>query len=296
MRKKLIDALREGVLILDGAMGTELIARGLGGQCSEYLNITNPDIIIDIHSAYCNAGADAILTNTFGANSLSLARHGHSDKVREINLSACKNARKAAGDSKYVLGDIGQTGEFLKPLGTLEPQQLKQIFAEQASALAEGGVDGFVIETFAAVDEAQIALEAVRLVSDLPAFVSFAFDPAGNDARTMMGVDAAAIVSAFADSGATGVGFNCGTVDMEGYVKLARQFKNLCANTNLLLIAEPNAGRPELVDGRAVYSLSPEDFTESVQKIIALGFNLVGGCCGTGPAHISAISRNKPRE
>jgi 5-methyltetrahydrofolate--homocysteine methyltransferase len=286
--------ISEGIFLLDGAMGTQLIAGGIeAGVCSDYLNIESPDIIFEIHQAYFRAGSDAVLTNTFGANKFALARHGFGDKVEEINTAAAKIALRAAGAGKYVLGDIGPSGDFLQPLGNLEAEELKNAFAEQAEALLAGGVDGFIIETMTSLDEATIAVEAVKSVSgELPVFVSFAFDWVAGDFRTMMGVDVKSAVTEMVSLGVDTVGFNCGTMSLDEYVELAKKFVST-ANTlskKVLVFAEPNAGKPELVDGRTVYKVTPEDFAAAAEKIYSAGVNIIGGCCGTTPEHIRALA------
>jgi len=295
-RMSLKERISEGLFLLDGAMGTQLIARGVEvGKCSDYLNIESPDIIFEIHQAYFRAGSDAVLTNTFGANKYALARHGLSDRVREINTAAVKIALRAAGAGKYVLGDIGPSGDFLQPLGNLEPEELKDAFAEQAEALLAGGVDGFIIETETSLDEATIAVEAVKSVSrDLPVFVSFAFDRVAGDFRTMMGVDIKSAATKMVSLGVDAVGFNCGTVSLDEYVELARKFVSeimVLKKSRVVIFAEPNAGKPELVDGRTVYKVSPEDFAAAAEKIYSAGVKIIGGCCGTGPEHIKAMAK-----
>jgi 5-methyltetrahydrofolate--homocysteine methyltransferase len=281
-------------------MGTQLMAKGIKpGKCNEYLNIESPQIIMDIHRSYFDAGSDAVLTNTFGANEITLARHNLADKVEQINLAAVKIARQAgstsspqaAGKDKYVIGDIGPCGEFLRPLGSLEPAKLKGAFAKQAKALCDGGVDGFIIETFTAVDEAKIAVEAIKSVCSLPVFVSFAFDPAGADFKTMMGAGVETIVSEISVQGVSAIGFNCGTLKMEQYLALAEKFAKLLAGKNILLLAEPNAGKPELVDGRAVYKIGDKEFADWAERIYKAGAAIIGGCCGTGPEHIKAMTK-----
>jgi 5-methyltetrahydrofolate--homocysteine methyltransferase len=294
-RMSLKERISEGLFLLDGAMGTQLIARGIeAGVCSDYLNIESPDIIFEIHQAYFRAGSDAVLTNTFGANKYALARPGLSDKVKEINTAAAKIARRAAGAGKYVLGDVGPSGDFLQPLGNLEPEELKDAFAEQAEALLAGGVDGFIIETETSLDEATIAVEAVKSVSrDLPVFVSFAFDRVAGDFRTMMGVDVKSAVAKMVSLGVDAVGFNCGTASLDEYVELAKKFVSeimALKKSRVVIFAEPNAGKPELVDGRTVYKVSPEDFAAAAEKIHSAGVNIIGGCCGTTPEHIRALA------
>jgi 5-methyltetrahydrofolate--homocysteine methyltransferase len=294
-RMSLKERISEGLFLLDGAMGTQLIARGVeAGVCSDYLNIESPDIIFEIHQAYFRAGSDAVLTNTFGANKYALARHGFGDKVKEINTAAAKIARRAAGAGKYVLGDVGPSGDFLQPLGNLEAKELKNAFTEQAEALLAGGVDGFIIETETALDEATIAVEAVKSVSrDLPVFVSFAFDRVAGDFRTMMGVDVKSAVTKMVSLGVDAVGFNCGTVSLDEYVELTKKFVSeimALKKSRVVIFAEPNAGKPELVDGRTVYKVSPKDFAAAAEKIYSAGMNIIGGCCGTTPEHIRVLA------
>jgi len=291
-RPNLRERIKQGVFLLDGAMGTELIARGIeAGTCNDYLNVESPDIILDIHSSYLKAGSDAILTNTFGANRFALARHGLSDKVERINLAGAQIARRAAGGQKHVLGDIGPSGDFLEPLGNLKPQELKDAFTQQAKALLDGGVDGFIIETMTALDEATIAVEAVKSVSDLPVFVSFSFDHIGNNFRTMMGIDVESAVSKATSLDIDAVGFNCGTALLDGYVELADKYVWAVKKQgkDVMVFAEPNAGKPELVDSKAVYKVSPQDFAAAAERIYSAGVNIIGGCCGTGPEHIKAM-------
>ena len=291
-RINLKDRISQGLFFLDGAMGTQLFARGVdAGQGHDYLNISSPEVVQDIHKAYFDAGSDAVITNTFGANKYALDRHGKADLVKQINTAGAKNAREAAGEDKYVLGGLGPCGDFLAPVGQINPEQLKDAFAEQASALDQGDIDGFIIETMTALDEIVIAVEAVKSVSDLPIFASMSFDPAGDEFRTMMGVAPVQAVEKLAEVGVDAVGFNCGTLNMEGYVKLAEIFCAAVADKGLIVLAEANAGIPELVDGQAIYTLSPEEFGRAGEKIVNACVKIIGGCCGTGPAHIVALTR-----
>jgi len=294
-RISLKERIRQGLFLLDGAMGTELLARRVEvGKCNDYLNIDSADIVFDIHRAYFQAGSDAVLTNTFGGNKYALARHGLKDKVKEVNTAGAQIARRAAGDDKYVLGDIGPSGGFLEPLGTLKAEELKEAFHEQAKALLDGGVDGFIIQTMTALDEVTIAIGAVKSVSgDLPVFASMAFDKAGADYRTMMGVDVESAVSKIVSLEVDAVGFNCGTVSLDEYVELASKFVSVvkALSKDVLIYAEPNAGKPELVGDKAVYKVSPADFAAAVEKIHSAGVNIIGGCCGTSPEHIEAIAK-----
>jgi 5-methyltetrahydrofolate--homocysteine methyltransferase len=286
--------IKEGVLVLDGAMGTELFARGLeAGKCNDYANIESADIVRTVHSDYFEAGSDAVLTNTFGANKFALGLHGLSDKVEQINTAAAKIAREAAGEDRYVLGDIGPSGQFLPPLGTVTADELKAAFAEQAKALVAGGVDGLIIETFTALDEIELAIEAAKSVAgQLSVFASMSFDPAGGDFRTMMGVDVASAVTKIISLGVDAAGFNCGKNSLDDYLGLAKEYTSIVksSGSDVALLAEPNAGLPEVVDEKTVYKVTPEAFSETAEKIHAAGFNILGGCCGTTPAHIKAMA------
>jgi 5-methyltetrahydrofolate--homocysteine methyltransferase len=276
-------------------MGTQLIARGIEvGKCNDYLNIELPDVVFDIHRSYFEAGSDAVLTNTFGANKYALGRHGLVEEAVKINSAGAQIARRAGGQEKYVLGDIGPSGDFLEPLGPLKPEDLKEAFTQQAKALLDGDVDGFIIETMTAIDEVTIAIKAVKSVSGgVPVLASMSFDRAGDDFKTMMGVGvetaAAKIVALDVDA----VGFNCGTVSLDEYIELAEKFVSAvrALSADVIVYAEPNAGKPELVDGQAVYKVSPEDFAAAVEKIHSTGVNIIGGCCGTGPEHIKALAK-----
>lgn len=288
----LAQRINEGLFLLDGAMGTELMARGVeAGKCSDYLNIESPGTVLEIHRAYLEAGSDGIITNTFGANRFALGRHGFGEMAEKINTAAARLARRTASEERYVLGDIGPSGDFLEPLGALKADELKAAFAEQARGLLAGGVDGFIIETMMALEEIDLAVGAVKSVCDLPVLVSLAYDSGGAGFKTMMGVDVAGAVEKIAGLGVVAIGFNCGTADMDGYVKLAGEYVSALSGRDVLALAEPNAGLPKLVDGRAVYNLSSEDFVAAAEKIYSAGVTIIGGCCGTGPAHIEAVAK-----
>ena len=283
------ERIKAGIFLLDGAMGTQLMAAGIeAGKCNDYLSIESPKAVLDIHRAYIEAGSDAVLTNTFGANGYALSRHGLGDMVEKINITGGQIGRLAAGKDKYVLGDIGPSGDFLEPLGTLKPDELRNAFIRQAKALAASGVDGFIIETMTALDEMVIAIEAIKSVSKLPIFASMAFDEAGGDFRTMMGVDIKTAVTKMTELEVEAVGFNCGKVSLEEYVKLAGRFASVSGN--VIILAEPNAGLPELIDDKVVYKVSPDEFAETAEKIRFAGVSIIGGCCGTRPEHIKALA------
>jgi len=294
-RPKLMERIQQAIFLLDGAMGTQLFARGIEpGSCNDWLNVKSPDIVLEVHRAYFDGGSDAVLTNTFGANRYALARHGHADQSFEINKAGAALARRAAGENRYVLGDIGPTGDFLEPLGTLKGEQVKDAFAEQVNGLREGGVDGLIIETMTALDELEVAIEAAKAAGGgLPLFASMSFDKGNAGFRTMMGVDVPTAISKMLSLGVDAVGFNCGTATLDEYVELSEACIAVVrsAKRKTLVFAEPNAGKPELVDGQAVYRVSPEEFAAASRKITDAGVRVLGGCCGTGPQHIHATAQ-----
>jgi len=291
-RITLKDRIKEGAFLLDGAMGTQLFMRGVDtSACTSWVCVESPEIVAEIHRAYFDAGSDAVITNTFGANKYALGRHGYSDRAAEINAAAAKIAREAAGEEGYVLGDIGPSGEFLEPLGTLKPVDLKVAYIEQAEGLAEGGIDGFIIETMTALEEIVIAIEAVKSVEgDMAVFASMAFEASGGQYRTMMGIDVPSAMSELVSLGVDAVGFNCGKATMEEYVALAQILVKSSDGNSVVLYAEPNAGLPEVVDGELIYKVTPADFAEKLMRMNDLGINILGGCCGTGPEHIRAVA------
>lgn len=294
-RPELKNAISSGLVILDGAMGTQLFARGAeAGVCNDYLNLSSPDIVRAVHADYIKAGSDAILTNTFGANKFALSRHGHGEQVEQINAVATKIARDITGDDHYVLGDIGPTGDFLEPLGPLKPKEVKEAFDVQAKALVESGVDALIVESMTALDEIKLAVEAATdAAGDLPVFASMSFETAGGDFKTMMGVDVKSFISAIAALGVNVIGFNCGKMSLDSYVGLAGlfavQLKSM--DSDIKLLAEPNAGIPEIVDDKTVYKVTPQKFAGALAKIRDAGFTILGGCCGTGPKYIKAVTR-----
>lgn len=283
--------LSSGVFFfIDGAMGTQLMAEGINpGSCFDAVNLKSPLIVEKIHRRYFEAGCDAVLTNSFGANPVTLARHGLSDTAVDINKAAAEIARRAAGPDRYVLGDIGPSGDFLEPVGSLKPETLYAAFAEQTRGLVSGGVDGIIIETMTALDEMLVAVQAVQSVCRLPILCSFAYDPSPEGFRTMMGVMPEAIVAKMSSMGISALGFNCGTLSMDGYVALTERLAGLVKRTGVALLAEPNAGRPELIDGKSTYRLTPEEYAAAVVDIYKAGATILGGCCGTSPLHIAAM-------
>jgi 5-methyltetrahydrofolate--homocysteine methyltransferase len=278
-------------VITDGAMGTELQRAGLAvGECGDRWNLEHPERLHAIHRAYIAAGCDAIITNSFGANRWVLGRYGLGDQVEAVNRSAAANARRAAGSATCVLGDIGPCGGFLPSLGAIDPTELLAEFTRQARALLDGGADGIIIETMSAVEELAIAIRAARAVASPFVIASMAFDRLPNGLiRTMMGVSPEKAAETAIAEGADIVGANCGTSMTTG--DFARVVEAIRRVTDRPVIVQANAGTPELVDGRAAYRLAPEALAEGMREVVAAGANIVGGCCGTTPAHIAALAR-----
>ena len=284
----LVGTCRQRVVLGDGGMGTELQAAGLApGESGERWNLEHPERVEAIQRAYVEAGSEFIITNTFGANPWVLGRYGLADRVAEVNRAAATIARRAAGD-RGVLGDIGPFGGLLKPLGEIGLDEVRAAFLGQARALTAGGVDGIIIETMSALEEALAAVEAAKQAGAALVVASMAFDrtPRGG-IRTMMGVAPADAARALAGAGADVVGANCGTrMTAPDFVETVRA---MTAAVSVPIIVQSNAGQPDLVDGRAVYRLAPADFASGMREVIAAGAAIVGGCCGTTPAHIASL-------
>ena len=278
------DRLAEkGVLISDGAWGTELARRGLtGDEVPELWNLDRPDDVRALAASYVAAGSDIILTNTFGGNRLKLAKAGLADRAHEINLAAATLSRQAAGNNAFVFASIGPSGEFLQPLGRLTETELIAAFAEQAAALAEGGADAVVIETFSDLNEVKAALRAVKDHTTLPAVVSLTYDKGPKGYATMMGVTPGRAAAELELAGADAVGANCGA-GMENMIEIIAAIRPA---TSLPVWAKPNAGLPELVHGKTVFKQTPADMAAQFPALREAGANIIGGCCGTTPEHI----------
>lgn len=279
--------LKRGRVILDGAWGTELQARGLPiGACSEQWNLDHPDAVEDVARSYVNAGAEIILTNTFGGSGIMLARHGLEAQAAEINRIGAALSRKAAGDRALVFGSIGPCGQMLMTGDVSEAELLKD-FGAQAQALADGGANGIVIETMGDIEEAQCAIRAA-LESGLPVVCSMVFDHGADKDRTMMGHTPEHVAAALSGSGITALGANCGT-GIDVYIDVCRRYRD---TSDLPLWIKPNAGVPEMVNGEVIYNTTSGEFREKVQTLFKAGATCVGGCCGTSPEFITAIATN----
>ncbi|MGE5927671.1 MAG: bifunctional homocysteine S-methyltransferase/methylenetetrahydrofolate reductase [Gemmatimonadota bacterium] len=282
--RTLRELLADGrVHVVDGAMGTMLYGRGVFlNVCYDELNLRQPDLIRDIHRDYVRAGAELLETNTFGANPLKLASHGLAADTERINAAAAQLARDAAGERAAVAGAIGPLGVRVEPFGELSLAEAEAAFARQVRGLLDGGVDGFILETFSDVSELGAAVAAVRAQSDLPIIAQMTV---GTDGRTHYGTDPATFGPALEALGVDVVGVNC-SVGPHGVLEA---IEALARVVTVPLAAQPNAGLPREVGDRKIYMASPEYMASYARRIVEAGARFVGGCCGTTPEHIKAI-------
>ncbi len=270
--------------LFDGAMGTMLYAKGVYiNRCYDELSLTQPDLVRDIHRAYVKAGAEILETNTYGANRPKLARHGLDDRVREMNVAAAQLARAAAGERVYVAGALGPLGLRIEPYGPTAREEARGFFREQAEALVEGGVDLFVLETFADLEEIHQAILGVREASELPIVAQMVIR---EDGTTAFGSDVALLAERLGEWGAEVVGLNCSV----GPSAMLSAADRLMAATSRPVVMQPNAGLPRQVDGRTMYMASPEYMASYAARMIRKGVRLIGGCCGTTPEHVAAMA------
>lgn len=283
MKPDFLDALADRVLVCDGAMGTMLYARGVFiNKSFEQLNVSRPELVVDVHREYVSAGADVIETNTFGANRVKLGTFGLADSLRTINLEGVRLARVAAGDSAYVAGSIGPLGIRIEPWGKTGVDEAREYFREQAQALVDGGVDLIVLETFRDLNEIGAAIDAVRSISDLPIVAQMTTEEDGN---TLDGTPPERFAPELERRGANLIGVNCAV----GPAPMLETIERMEAVTRLRLSAQPNAGKPRDVEGRNLYLSSPEYIASYARRFVHQGVRLVGGCCGTTPEHVRQI-------
>ncbi len=290
----LLDALAKRKLLLsDGAWGTMLQDQGLApGECPELWNIDHPDRVRKVADAYLAVGCEVILSNTFGGSRYKLKKFGLENRVAEINRAGARISVEAAGDRAVVAASVGATGEFLEPYGDVLEEEMAEVFREQIAALVEGGVRALCIETMTSIEEAVLAVRAAKQVDPgLDVVCTMTFDPGPNGFRTMMGVDCQRAAEELSEAGADILGANCGN-GMDQMIQLMRDYR---AVTDLPLLVHVNAGVPELVDGRTVFRESPESMAAGVERLVANGAAVIGGCCGTTPAHIAAMGRELRR-
>lgn len=285
---KISDKLKnKNVLVSDGAWGTFLYKKGLSvREAPESWNESRPEDVFDVAKAYVDAGADMILTNSFGGSRLKLKQYGLEDKAYALNKAAAEISRKAAGESVLVLGSIGPTGKMIM-MGDTTAEELYDVFKEQAKALEDGGADAIVVETMSDMDEAVQAIKASKENTNLEVICTFTFEKTPqNEYRTMMGVGPADYVGALKDAGADIIGANCGN-GTAGMIEIVKQIRSV--DQEIPVLVHANAGLPQMVAGNTVFPESPDEMAGQILDLIAAGANIVGGCCGTTPEHIRRI-------
>ncbi|UCD86087.1 MAG: homocysteine S-methyltransferase family protein [Deltaproteobacteria bacterium] len=265
-----------------------LMAMGLKkGDCPERWTLTNAEKVKELHSAYVQAGARMILTNSFGANRFKLKKYDLQDQLYQLNCQAASNAKEAAGGKAFVAASVGPTGELLKPLGPVEEAEAIDAFKEQIVAVADGGADLILLETMTDLKEATLAIRAAKENTDLPVFCTFTYNLTKVGFRTIMGVDPDKAVKASLEAGADVIGANCG----EGMEQMIPLVKEIRRSFDGYILVHANAGMPRLVEGETVYDETPEKMAELVAEILDAGVNIVGGCCGTTPEHTAAMAK-----
>lgn len=290
-REPILKRIASGeVLISDGAMGTYLHAAGLGAQeCPESWCISRPEVVRGIAAAYVSAGSDIIETNSFGGNSYRLGSFQLAGKVREFNLAAAALAREAIGDKGFVAASVGPTVlPGSGPVETISPGQLYSSFAEQVTALAEGGADALCIETMSSLTEATQAIRAAKENTSLPAFCTFSFGATPRGFFTESGVTPEQAAVGAAEAGADIVGANCG-IGIEDMIPIVRRMR--AALPGVPILVHINAGMNTVMYGRVLFNATPEYMASHVEELIRAGANIIGGCCGTTPDHIAATAK-----
>ncbi len=280
------------ILISDGAMGTQLQIKGLStGSCPEEYNITHPEIIKSIYKEYYDSGSDIVTTNTFGGNRIRLKTFNFEDRVKEFNTAAVSLAKDVKPEAKFIAGSIGPIGELLEPFGAVTEEEAYYAFAEQAKILEEAGADVIFIETMMALEEMSAALKAVKENTSLPVSTAMTFEKTPGGFKTQWGVDIETAVKTLESLGADILGSNCG----RGFDEMVGVVKEIKLYTNKLILAQANAGIPQLLNGVLVYNETPEIISPKVEELIKAGVNIIGGCCGTTPEHIKIIHQNVNR-
>ena len=277
------------ILLLDGATGSHLIAKGLAsGECPELWNITHKKQVQDIAAMYFAAGSDAVLTNTFGGSYLKLGSYGLQDRTYELNYAGGRNAMEVKPPGKFVFASIGPCGKILLPYGEVSEEEVTDSFLEQAKPLADAGVDGFVLETFLDIRELLCAVNAVKQVCSLPFMASLTYQPTPNGFFTMMGNGIHEEVVTLSETGAFAIGSNCGN-GIANMVQVGQQLR--LASGSMKILLKPNAGEPVLKDGKTCYTEDASDFEKHFPELLALRPLVVGGCCGTDAAHIATLRK-----
>ncbi len=289
MNKISQEILSGNILVSDGAWGTFLQQKGLlPGECPESWNTLHPEKVLEIAQSYIDAGSDMIETNSFGGNRIKLSYFGKEDQVYELNKAAAEISRKAAGPNKHVLGSIGPTGKFLIT-GDVTEEELFEVFKEQAIALEAGGADALIIETMTDIDEAKIAIRACKENTSCEVICTMTFDKTDEAVfYTMMGVTPADMTTELVDAGVDIIGANCGN-GMENMVGITKEIR--AANAEIPILIHANAGAPVFQNNETLFLETPDITAGFVNPLIDAGANIIGGCCGTTPAHIKSIAQ-----
>ena len=284
-RQEFDDLTKQGVVILDGAMGSNLRKAGMPvGICAEQWALEHPDVILDLQGKYVDAGSRIIYAPTFSANRISLAMHGLEDQLERLNRELITLSKKAAAGKVFVAGDVTTTGKMLEPRGEMAYETLLDVYKEQISVLAEGGADLIIAETMLAVDETTVVLDAAQAVCDLPVMCTLTLE---SDGSLMYGGDILEAVETLQEMGAAAVGLNC-SVGPDQLVAVVSSMKKVA---KVPLIVKPNAGMPVIDNrGRAHYNMKPESFAHSMMRLVEAGADMIGGCCGTDPDYIRAVT------
>ena len=273
-----------GSVVTDGSWGTQMQKRGLKrGECPDSWNLKHPERVLEVAQQYVNAGSQIILTNTFGGSRLTLKKYNLDNETVDINTAGVEISKKAAGDRAYVFASIGPTGLMLVTRETTA-EELQNVFEEQATAQARAGADGLIVETMIDVTEARIAATAAKQTG-LPVIVSMVYDSGENKDRTMMGNSPEEVVEELTGVGVDGIGANCGQ-GIEAFLPICARLRQA---TDLPLWMKPNAGLPELIDDKAVFRATAQEFVQYVPKMIQAGAGFIGGCCGTDQVFVKAI-------
>ena len=287
--QSILDRISNGeVLISDGATGTFLQQNGLEpGGCPEEFNVSRPEIVQKMAKSYFEAGSDMVLTNSFGGTRFRQNHYGFADKVDEFNRLAAVHAKSQSAPGTFVAGSVGPSGEFLEPLGEVSEDEMYKAYRNQVKSLEKGGADGVVIETMTALDEASVAIRATKENTELTVITTMTFDKGPRGYFTMMGVTPEQAAVELVKAGADIVGTNCGN-GIDNMIEIASIMRDA---TDTPLLVHSNAGIPSLKDGEILYPEPPDFMAERFMKLKEIGVNIIGGCCGTGPEHISAFSK-----
>jgi len=286
MMNPFLEKLKEKVVLFDGAMGTMLMKAGqVSLKTPILLNQDEPELVADIHRQYYAAGADVVITNTFGGSPLKLAADGLEQQLVDLNRQAVKLTRQACPVGKFVAGDIGPSGKMLQPLGDVTQEEMQENFFSQARVLIEAGIDLITIETMYSLDEARAAVQAVRKAGDILLLASMTYTRTKNGFFTIMGENISQCVSALEEAGADMMGANC-TLNSTDIIDLAKELR---AATGKPILIQPNAGKPVTSKGVTYYEQTSAEFARDARKIRAQGADMIGGCCGTTPEFIKAV-------